>query len=338
MKTERKGVDIVIPAYQVEKYLAECLESAVNQTYTNIHIIVVDDGSFDKSGKIADDYAKKYSNITVIHQENKGLSGARNSGLLLCDQEYVYFLDSDDYIELTAIEKLVNTIEEEKADFVFMERRGFVTSCDNNGDQQEVKLNHCKSKYPVRNGKEQFCKLIKNDEYRSCVPYIFFKREYLLKNNLCFKEGILHEDELFSFLVFEANGLAAHCFEPLYHLRRRPDSIMTSKTTVRNFDSMLTVYYELLDMFLGNIISGESARLGLIRIAYTVYGKYYSLSDEEKETRKNEMQMFNKSVFSNNGFGNKTLKTKCAGPLYKYFTRGIAKLNRVISKNFSSDM
>ena len=92
-------VTVVVPVYNVEKYLIRCIESLINQTLKEIEIILVNDGSKDKSGKICEKYALKYKNIKVIHQLNKGLSGARNTGIKIAQGEYVGFVDSDDYVE-----------------------------------------------------------------------------------------------------------------------------------------------------------------------------------------------------------------------------------------------
>ena len=114
-------VSVIIPVYNVEKYLEECIDSVLAQTYQNIEIILVDDGSTDSSGLICDRYAEKNTNISVIHQKNSGLSAARNSGLNKANGDYIYFLDSDDYISADAIEKLFSIAENDKSDIVFFD-------------------------------------------------------------------------------------------------------------------------------------------------------------------------------------------------------------------------
>lgn len=106
-----KIVSIIIPVYRTEKYLRQCLDSVLAQTYKNIEVIVVDDGSPDGSGQICDEYSSEHQNIVVIHKENEGLSIARNDGIVKSTGEYLFFLDSDDYISPTCIETLVTSAE-----------------------------------------------------------------------------------------------------------------------------------------------------------------------------------------------------------------------------------
>ena len=107
-RMKREKISIIVPIYNVEKYLERCVDSLVNQTYENIEIILVDDGSPDYCPQLCDEYAKKDSRIVVIHKKNGGLSDARNYGLCKASGEYILYVDSDDYIELDSCEKLVN--------------------------------------------------------------------------------------------------------------------------------------------------------------------------------------------------------------------------------------
>lgn len=109
-------ISVIIPIYNVEKYLKRCLNSVVNQSYKNIEIILVDDGSPDKSGEICDEYAKKDSRIRVIHQQNAGLPEARNSGLKIATGDYIGFVDSDDYISIDMYECLASQVKRLNAD------------------------------------------------------------------------------------------------------------------------------------------------------------------------------------------------------------------------------
>ncbi|RID95082.1 glycosyltransferase family 2 protein [Dialister pneumosintes] len=99
-------ISVIVPVYKVEKHIHRCIESVLKQTYANWELILVDDGSPDSCGRICDAYAARYDNILVIHQENQGLSAARNAGLDRAGGEWVYFLDSDDFIREDTLEKI----------------------------------------------------------------------------------------------------------------------------------------------------------------------------------------------------------------------------------------
>ena len=101
-------ISVIVPVYKVEQYLHRCVDSILAQTYTNLEIILIDDGSPDRSGAICDEYAAKDSRIRVIHQKNAGLGAARNAGLDVCSGEYIAFVDSDDTLPEDALEQLIN--------------------------------------------------------------------------------------------------------------------------------------------------------------------------------------------------------------------------------------
>ena len=109
-------ISVIIPVYNVEKYLNECLNSVCSQTFENLEIILVDDGSTDDSSKICDEWSAKDSRVRVIHQLNAGLSEARNSGLKYCKGDYILYIDSDDSIEEDLVESLMNLIEKHNVD------------------------------------------------------------------------------------------------------------------------------------------------------------------------------------------------------------------------------
>ncbi len=111
-------ISIIVPIYQVELYLEKCIDSIINQTYKNLEIILIDDGSPDRCGAICDEYAGKDSRIRVIHQKNGGLSAARNAGLDIAKGDYIQFVDSDDWIEPEACETVLTIAEEQHADIV----------------------------------------------------------------------------------------------------------------------------------------------------------------------------------------------------------------------------
>ncbi len=163
MKDLKPKISVIIPVYNVENYLRECVDSVLNQTFSDYEIILVDDGSTDISGKICDKYAVKDDRVNVIHKKNGGLSNARNVGLKKAVGEYIYFLDSDDYIKTDALEKLYNTAISEKADVVFFDGDVFFTDCK----PFEVMGYERGRKYELDNGKNFLIKLHKKYENRT---------------------------------------------------------------------------------------------------------------------------------------------------------------------------
>lgn len=322
-------VSVIIPVYNVEKYLKECVDSVIRQTYQNYEIILVDDGATDSSGRMCDDYLSINSCVKVIHQENGGLSAARNTGLRASKGEYIYFLDSDDYIEDNTLEHLVELIEKENADAVFFDGYVFFDECE---DDQSVSRYVRKERYKTQYGKEMLYNLLLNKEYRTAVPLMFYRKEYLVDNRLCFLDGILHEDELFTFLVFNANGVVAHCHEQLYARRIRPESIMTGSKMIKRYESLLRIYQEIEDAYKTGKAVGRAANIYMIRIAKSVWGKYQLLEEKDKSDLKPSYQSFCKNVLSYNGFGDSKLKIKCSDGLLRYMYRVEYKIKRIMKK------
>lgn len=316
-------ISVVIPVYNVEKYLAECVDSVLGQSYTDYEIILVDDGATDSSGRMCDEYAQKDPRIRVIHQANSGLSAARNTGLKAARGEYVYFLDSDDYIEENTLERLAALAESEQADVVFFDGHVFFDECD---EDDSVSRYVRKEKYQPQSGREMLLSLLQKEEYRTAVPLMLFRTGYLRENKLQFEEGIIHEDELFTFLVYNADGRVAHCHEQLYARRVRPASIMTSSGALRRYDSMLRIYNILSEMYRSGSAAGDAATLYLIRTAKAVLGKFQLLSEADRETVSAQHRKFKRDVMSHRGFGDMKLKIKCSGQLGNLYYRTQNKL------------
>ena len=216
-------VTIIVPVYNVEKYLRDSIESAINQTYKDIEILLIDDGSKDSSGKICDEYALKDNRIKVIHQNNAGLSGARNTGLKNATGEYIMFLDSDDTFELQACEKLVEYIDETNADYV-------IGNYSNMSEEGEVWKN------PIFD-KEKYTKfkLSINDYDKSFyimnsgVWNKIFRKSFLDELGILFEDRLPAEDAIFTTYCFIKSKNVYYLPELVYDYRLRDaDSISTS--------------------------------------------------------------------------------------------------------------
>lgn len=231
-----KLVSVVIPVYNVEKYIEECLVSVLNQTLKDVEIICVNDGTPDHSMDIVEKYAKEDDRIVIVNKENGGLSSARNAGLRVATGKYVYFMDSDDYLLENTLEKLCAVAEEKKLDSIFFDADSFFESEELKQAQSSyVKYYHrgtiCED---VLTGPEFMKRLIETDNWRPSACLQMNRREMLIENDIWFKEGIIHEDNLFSFQVSLQSKAVTHLPDRFYQRRVREDSIMTTKTALRS--------------------------------------------------------------------------------------------------------
>ncbi|WP_336790594.1 glycosyltransferase [Paenibacillus sp. MMO-177] len=239
-------VSVIIPVYNVESYLTECLESVMNQTYRNIEIIAINDGSTDGSLGILNQYKNDYNNIQVITTENSGMSCSRNLGIDYSRGKYIYFLDSDDYIHQDTLNILVDIMEKKNLDLIRFSAEPFVDGVNmvlekNPYDFKDIFL---KNKVYM---KDEFLEV--SQRAYSCQPCLYLVRKELISaNNIRFRTGIFHEDELFSLEIFLNAGLSMYYPEMLYKRRYRSNSIMTSRSSqslIKSFNSYCDVIMEL---------------------------------------------------------------------------------------------
>jgi len=212
-------VSIIVPVYKVEPYLRRCLNSIVNQTYTNLEIILVDDGSPDNCPAICDEYAAKDSRIIVIHKENGGLSDARNAGLNICLGDYVYFVDSDDVIFENTIDSLVAPLDDSYYDIVI----GDYSASNDTSSKRHVVCPHEKLKTNLEI-MENFCL----GKFPICAWNKLCSRKFLIENHLFFKKGLLFEDQLWCCELATKLHSVRFISKKTYWYRIRFDSIMNS--------------------------------------------------------------------------------------------------------------
>ena len=221
-------ITVIVPIYNVENYLIKCLDSIINQTYNNIQLIMVDDGSTDESGKICDDYVARHEkkmDICVIHQQNKGLSCARNIGIENTKGKYVCFIDSDDYIELDMLENLYKAIKENKSDISCC---GKIKEC---GDRK-ICLNN-KNSFTC-SGIEAIGKMFTFDDLDNSACDKLFKTE--LFKNIRFPDGKYYEDIATIYYIFEQANSISHIKKEEYHYLIRDKSISHSEFSSHQLD------------------------------------------------------------------------------------------------------
>lgn len=212
-----KTVSIIIPVYKVEDYISRCIESVIKQTYKNLEIILIDDGSPDRSGEICDSYAELDRRIVVIHKRNGGVSSARNAGLDVAKGEIISFLDSDDWIHKEYVERLLGLMESREAD---------ISMCDFiRTSSQSVRTELGPEDIVEYSNTEALGQFLDKKYVQMVVLWgKLYRRE--LFDGLRFPVGRVHEDEYLTYrLVFRAGKIAYTSLKMLYYWER-PDSIM----------------------------------------------------------------------------------------------------------------
>ncbi len=224
-------ISIIVPVYNVEKYIHQCIDSVINQTYKNIEIILVDDGSPDNCGRICDEYAAKDSRIKVIHKANGGLSDARNHGIEAAKGDWLMFIDSDDWIEPDMAQKLLDAATEDDADMavcsvtVFNEKESFTP---------KNYFSPARTVPGIQLLKEKWL----NVQFVIACNKIYKKE---LFDNIRYPVGKLHEDEfVIHYLLYKAEKVCV-IEDKLYNYRQNENSITGSKYSPRNLDGLFAV-------------------------------------------------------------------------------------------------
>ena len=231
-------VSIIVPVYNVEKYLRKCLDSLVNQTLKDIEIICINDGTKDNSVEIIDEYVKKYSNVLLINQENQGLGMARNNAMKYAKGDYIAFVDSDDWIDLDMYEVLYNKAIKTNADIVECDYRMVFEDSTKVKNRTLFGSLHTWKKFPITCGKIFDWKYVKDDIFdglRCMVWNRLYKRSLIFDNNLTFPDGKC-EDYPFSLDAVLSAKSIVYCHKTLYNylirfgsLSIREDSVQENK-------------------------------------------------------------------------------------------------------------
>lgn len=225
-------ISVIVPVYNVEKYIKQCLESILNQTYKNLEIIIVDDGTKDSSGKICDEISKSDSRIKIIHQKNQGLSGARNTGLKNTTGEYITFVDSDDYIGNKMFEKMLSTLKTNNANIV---ECGTIY-CDEEG--KYIKEN-TKNKIEIYEKDIQIKELIFSGNITTMSCGKLYKKD--LFKNFEFPIGKYHEDTFTTYKLLHNSQKIIILNQGFYYYRQVYGSIMNSNFNIKHLDSIEAV-------------------------------------------------------------------------------------------------
>lgn len=317
MKNDIK-FSIIIPAYNSEKYLENCLDSVVSQTFKNFEIIIVNDGSTDNTQEIIDKYIKENRFISCIRQKNSGLSASRNNGLDKAKGEYIVYLDSDDSINLDFLENINCALEKERKNQIDVIRVN-VNTINNNNESSCLF-----DKMKVLNGEDLLMYLISNKVMVVPAWAYVYRREFLLENNYIFEIGRYHEDYGLTIKVLLSSKTDLIVPTSIYNYYIRSNSIMTSKDREKNSKKAMDMlyFYDNMLLFLNDKVKDETKCLmvksyltnGLINNINNLNDDFKKIFIDELKKRKIENNLLN------NTFSRKCKKIICSIN-YKFYAK-----------------
>lgn len=231
-------ISVIVPVYNNERFLCQCINSILEQTYTNLEIILIDDGSTDASSQICDTYGQKDARVKVLHQANSGVSAARNAGLDLASGEYIAFVDSDDFLDKNMYEQLIHILEADNADMSICNFH----QIDEKGNQFD------RPSSIVDEVVEPYSILERLAEKRGWVYIVVWNRLYKRKvfENIRFPVNKLHEDEWVALPIYTACNKVALTASAYYYYRVNANSIMGKKYSITHLDGVEAVYNRFL--------------------------------------------------------------------------------------------
>lgn len=280
-------VSVVVPIYNVERYLRDCLDSVITQTMSQIEIVCVNDGSTDGSLSIAQQYAENDSRIVVIDQQNSGLSAARNAGIAAVRGQYVQFLDSDDLLVPNAIETLYALASSQRLDIIYYDASPLYETAELEASFGTY------STYYERNGSylepstgpELFSRMVEARDWLPSACLQLLDLTFYRNAELAFADGLVHEDNLFSFQAVLQASRVAHCGQALYLRRIRADSLMTTDKSLAHVEGYLGCYVGAM-RFVENRHFAEPARTAVHTVTEQMYrGAVNALCELRNEER-----------------------------------------------------
>lgn len=305
-------ISIIIPVYKVEKYLSRCIESVMAQTYSNIEIILIDDGSSDKCPEICDNYADKDPRIKVVHKKNGGLSDARNAGITLAEGKYISFLDSDDYVHPRMYQELLHILKKEEADVSFCNLNRVYSEEYELNDIQDGTLHIYSGKQAVKNI------LDKNLHVVSVIACgKLYKKE--LFESIRFPVGKLHEDEFTTYKIFYKCTKVVFMDKGYYYYFQRDDGIMGTRKKVFSADGLEA--YEQMGDFFQKTSDRDIFYLVKYKYMYMLHRASVDLKksgDQSEIDLAEELEEKYRSEYKENIAGIKTLKRKIRLWLYRW--------------------
>lgn len=264
-------ISVIVPVYNVALYLRRCIESILEQTYTNFELILINDGSSDGSEEICNTYQSEDERITVINQANQGVSSARNRGLQIARGQYICFVDSDDYIDKSYLEVLYGLITEYNVDLAIVDREKVY---ENSLRKEENNITHVPDS--LMNGEGLIIRLYEKDIFKSVWGKIYTKN---ITRELFFRDFKFGEDIEFNYKVYNRVGKAVKSGRKLYKYFQRKGSIVHSPFSMKNYDQVLLFHELYLDM---RALKHPLLKSSLIRLYKTLLSMRYEATKEYK--------------------------------------------------------
>lgn len=266
-------ISVIVPIYKVELYLEECVDSIISQTYRNLEIILINDGSPDNCGKICDDYALKDDRIKVIHKKNGGISDTRNTGVEACTGEYIAFVDSDDILHPQFIEILYQNLISNKA---------MISCCSFQKFKHTSEINYVLSEKKVETFTgDEFLETLYEPNWipQNVVVWNKIYRKSILEK-LRFPLGMLHEDEFVFHEIYYGQKKIVYSPMKLYFYRKHRESITQNQTRI-NYKNIKEAHQIRIDYGIknNNIDFVKKTKLNLLKVA--IYAYYYTSFDKK---------------------------------------------------------
>jgi glycosyltransferase involved in cell wall biosynthesis len=277
-------ISVVIPVYNVKKYLAETIESVLIQDIERMEVIAINDGSNDGSAVLLDDYAKNESRVKVIHQENRGLSAVRNLGLKLAKGKYIYFLDSDDILLPGTLHKVIDRLEGTDSDIA----RFSVNLIDEKGNLRKQRDKNKVSGLDVASavkGETFLHFLFQNELYGAIVQKFVFLRSFLVQNHLQFDEGYIHEDEAFTMESLCMAEKVVSFNEVMLLKRTRSGSIMSTQRNEENVRGWLKAASRLLKFIEKRTFSADTEKIIKTKVSQLILISLKTIRDINHRTK-----------------------------------------------------
>ncbi|MGG7213279.1 glycosyltransferase family 2 protein [Clostridium nigeriense] len=289
-------ISVIVPVYNTEKYIRKCIESLLNQTYKRLEIILVDDGSQDRSGEICDEYKSIDERITVIHKKNGGLSDARNVGIKIAKGEYIAFLDSDDWVDINLYSRLYSILKKYSAEISICNFKKVF-------DEDDI-LSSSEKIYNYSN-----IEALEEIYGENCAQMIVAWNKLYKKNifrGLYYPKGKIHEDEFLTpKLLYRANKIV-YIEEELIYYRQTPNSIMNSEFSIRRLD-YLEILEERNEFIQNNGLTSIEIK-SIERQLNSIINYYFKVKSSRIHNKENvSKDLYNKFIKTSNNIPKKLL-------------------------------